>query len=126
MITEIILATLVIVHDGDTFSVNIPNLPPVFGERIGVRLNGVDTPEINSKKKCERVLAQKAKEYTKSLIPAEVALHNCARDKYFRLRCDVLIGTKLLSDMLIENKFGVPYFGEKKTTKWCKITYENK
>jgi endonuclease YncB( thermonuclease family) len=47
MIAEAVFAavTLVAVHDGDTMTVNIPGLPPVFGEKIRVRVRGADSQE---------------------------------------------------------------------------------
>ena len=39
----------VTVHDGDTIIVDFPTLPDVFGKRIEIRLNGIDTPELRDK-----------------------------------------------------------------------------
>ena len=32
------------VRDGDTFIISIHNIPKVFGEKIAVRIRGIDTP----------------------------------------------------------------------------------
>ena len=39
-------------YDGDTITFNLPNLHPIIGKKIRVRLNGIDTPEI--KGKCDK------------------------------------------------------------------------
>ena len=36
--------TIIKVRDGDTFMINIPNIPDVFGKNIAVRIRGIDTP----------------------------------------------------------------------------------
>ena len=37
------------IYDGDSFRVNIEGWPPIIGERIPIRVNGVDAPEIRGK-----------------------------------------------------------------------------
>ena len=34
------------VYDGDTFKIDLPNMHPLFGDDISIRLFGVDTPEM--------------------------------------------------------------------------------
>lgn len=36
----------IIVHDGDTIYVDFPGVPAVLGKDLGVRLLGIDTPEL--------------------------------------------------------------------------------
>ena len=33
-------------YDGDTITVNIPDVHPIIGKHINVRINGIDTPEL--------------------------------------------------------------------------------
>ena len=42
--------TIIKVRDGDTFVINIENVPDVFGKEIAVRIRGIDTPELNDKR----------------------------------------------------------------------------
>ena len=37
---------IVDVYDGDTFKIDLPNMHPLFGKEIAIRLFGVDTPEM--------------------------------------------------------------------------------
>ena len=39
-------------YDGDTIRFDLPRYPPIAGDDIRVRVNGIDTPEINGK--CEK------------------------------------------------------------------------
>ena len=32
------------IYDGDTFRANLKGYPAIIGERIGIRINGIDTP----------------------------------------------------------------------------------
>lgn len=36
---------IVKVRDGDTFVINVKNIPDVLGEELAVRIRGIDTPE---------------------------------------------------------------------------------
>ena len=38
------------IYDADTFRVNIRDYPPIVGERVSIRVNGVDAPEIRGKR----------------------------------------------------------------------------
>lgn len=92
--------------DGDTPIVNIHRVHPLLGKEIGIRLRGVDTPEIRSKSKCERDLAIKAKWFTfKKLSTArQINLINVKRGKYFRIEADVYYNRTNLGKELVKNK----------------------
>lgn len=40
------VAEVTSIYDGDTFKVNLQGYLPIAGERIGIRINGIDTPEM--------------------------------------------------------------------------------
>ena len=50
---------IVDVYDGDTFKIDLPNMHPLFGKEIAIRLFGVDTPEIKGTSYKVKALAQK-------------------------------------------------------------------
>ncbi len=62
--SDIIIDEVTSIYDGDTFRVTIKNYPPVIGERISVRVLGVDTPELRGKCQKEKELARLAKQFT--------------------------------------------------------------
>lgn len=110
------------VYDGDTIFVDIPGAHPLFGKRIGVRILGIDTPEVRSKDSCEKKKGQEAK------LVLEKTLHNASRvdiidvqkDKYFRILGVVTADGKPVAEQLIKRKLAYPYHGEKKPVRdWC-------
>lgn len=108
------------VHDGDTFKIDIPGEAAVFGKGISVRVYGIDTPELASKKICERALALRATALTQKLVNGSkmINLLNVRRDKYFRLLADVEIDGVLLRSSLLKAGLGSEYYGAKKRI-WC-------
>ena len=42
-------------YDADTITFNVPNVHPLIGKKINIRVLGVDTPEIRTKNKCENL-----------------------------------------------------------------------
>ena len=100
-------------YDGDTMTVNIPGVHPLFGNEIGIRVRGIDTLEIREKYPFEK---QKVKE-TKTLIEwilnraNEITLHDIEREKYFRIVASVIVDGQNLSDLLLAKKLAVPYDG---------------
>ncbi len=110
------------VYDGDTFFVDIDGVPDVFGEGVGVRLRGVDTPEIRGDCPTEKALAYQAKEYVAAVLESaeRIDLLNVTRGKYFRIVASVVVDEKIhISEELIRKRLGVRYYGGKKTKSWC-------
>jgi micrococcal nuclease len=101
------------VHDGDTFSADVPGWPDVIGRHILVRLHGVDAPELHDARPDVRALAQKARDRLVQLLAAGgVVLTSLRRDKYFRLLCSV--GATAVADVgtdLIRDGLARPYTG---------------
>lgn len=110
------------IYDGDTFRANIKDFPDLLGYRIGIRINGIDTPEIRGKCKQEKQLAYKAKELTVVTLrnAKKIELRNMKRGKYFRIVADVYADGKSIAKKLIDNKLAVKYDGGTKTKDWCK------
>jgi len=110
---ETFVATVVSVYDGDTLTVDIDAMPPVFGDNIGIRVYGIDTPEMKGPFKKE---ATKARDLVRSLckIGSTIELSNIRRDKYFRLDADVICSGKNVGEELLKRGMAKPYFGGKK------------
>ena len=97
---------------------------------MGVRVKGIDAPEIRTKGPCEKEMAKRAKAFTKEFLKSgPIILRNCEKDKYFRLLCDVSVrnpnnpakkAEKSLSETLLAQKLAVSYDGGTKTSvNWC-------
>ncbi len=114
------------VYDGDTFTVNIPFMPKVFGRNISVRIAHIDAPEINGEGECESAVAREAELALEDLLSSakSIELINPGRDKYFRILADAKVNGKiLLSQYMLDKKLAVPYEGDTKpVTDWCKYS----
>jgi len=117
-----IVSEVTSIYDGDTFRVNIKDYPDLLGYRIGIRVNGIDTPEMRGQCQQEKDLARKAKQITVAALRAgkKIELRNMQRGKYFRIVADVYIDEKSLADNLIRSGLAVKYNGGTKTKDWCK------
>jgi len=102
-------------YDGDTITFNLPDLHPIIGDKISIRVNGIDTPEIRGKCEKEKYDAQQTKEMVADILKdAEtITLKNIERGKYFRIVADVFVDGESLADELIEAGLAVPYDGGK-------------
>ena len=116
---------IISVYDGDTFKVSLPCDYPIFCQNISVRVKNIDTPELKTKNKCEKVAAKKAKKLTQDFLTGgNIVLRNCERDKYFRILCEV---KRQISDeetdlslLLLKNNLTYKYFGgTKQEVNWC-------
>jgi endonuclease YncB( thermonuclease family) len=109
-------------YDGDTVTVNIPGIHPFFGKKMSIRVNGIDTPEIRTKDKCEKVKGKLAKSIVFNLCSRakSIKLKNVSKGKYFRIVGDLYCDGKLVSQELIKKKLAVKYDGGTKTkVNWC-------
>lgn len=109
-------------HDGDTFYVNLTGLPPVFGDRIPVRISHVDAPEVDGKRRCEKRAAELAKTKLSTLLSNAkiISLRNVKRDKYFRLNAEVLVDGIDVSSWLLSHRLAYKYEGKTRPlVNWC-------
>jgi micrococcal nuclease len=110
---DAVVTQLIEVHDGDTFKVTISTLPPIIGDSILIRINGIDAPEINSENDYEKELAIKAKKYAENRLrnAKTILLKNMRRDKYFRILADVYVDKWNLGKEIIRVGLAVEYDG---------------
>lgn len=113
--SDYIVADLVSVHDGDTFTVNIRGWHPVVGNKMPVRIKGIDTPEITDDRPEIKEKAIQAKKLLKSSLDGKIRLYRVSRDKYFRLNADVFVKGKDIGKILLESGLAKPYDGGTKS-----------
>ena len=117
---SVTVSEVVRVYDGDTITVDVAEWPAIVGDDIGVRIRGVDTPELRGKCDAEKASARSAREFTKAMVmnAETVVLSNIERGKYFRIVADVYADGVSVSEALVENGFGRAYDGGRRS-KWC-------
>lgn len=109
-------------YDGDTLTFNIPNVHPLLGSKISVRVKNIDTAEIRGKLPCEKDSARVARKLVENKLKnsQNIQLLNVERDKYFRILADVIVDGDSIADLLIKNQLAVNYDGgKKKKPNWC-------
>lgn len=107
-------------YDGDTCTFNIPGWPAVVGERITVRIRGLDTPEVKGRCARERELAREARRTVVDALREATAIEfrRVGRDKYFRLLAEVWADGESVGDRLLARGLARPYDGGTKHA-WC-------
>jgi micrococcal nuclease len=109
------------VYDGDTFKFEYNRMPYPLN-KMSIRLNDIDTPEIRgSKCEAEKLKAFQARDYLISLIKGKrVRLRNYSWDKYGgRIDADAYVGRINLSEAMIAAGYAVPYTGKGHKKNWC-------
>jgi len=108
------------VYDGDTITI-AAKMPfrtmtgPIY--RFSVRLNGIDTPEMKGKgvTEDEKSAAYSTQKFVSNLVLNKyVTLKNIKNEKYGRILADVFIEDINLNELLIKERYAVPYDGTKK------------
>lgn len=117
---EITNFKIVEVRDGDTFIIDIPNIPAVFGSEIAVRIRGIDTPELKDEREEIREISIQAKEELEKLLlnsnaesgqKPNITLYNLGRDKYFRLLASVKVDNIDIAEYMINKGLAKKYRG---------------
>lgn len=105
--------------DGDTIEIQVDFLPSELGNKLHVRIWGIDTPEkgFRAQSEHEQKLGEKASEFTKNAIAnaKEIKINLITWDKFGgRVLGDVLVDGKSLRQLLLDNNLAREYFGDKK------------
>jgi endonuclease YncB( thermonuclease family) len=109
------------VIDGDTVRLEVDYLPVELGNKMSLRILGIDTPELHGKCLEEIKKAQDARDFLKGYLKGkQYTIVLKGRDKYFRLLGDIKVGNELVSEVMLKNGHAVVYQGKTKTS-WCKI-----
>lgn len=113
---DVVADTVYRVYDGDTFYAGINAWPSIIGDHIGIRVAGIDTPELRDKRLGIKNLARKARALADSALTnaQKVELRALRRGKYFRIVADVYCDGHSLAALLISADLAHPYSGGKK------------
>lgn len=109
------------IYDADTFRVDIEGWPAVVGERVPVRIKGVDAPELRGKCQAEKEAARVSKQFTVARLrrAQKIELREIERGKYFRLLAHVSVDGADLGQALISAGLARSYDGGRRQS-WCK------
>ena len=104
-------AKVVRVYDGDTFYINIHKVHSLFGKNLGVRIKGIDTPELRGGTPETKAAGIKARDFAANKLKKakRVDLKECTRGKFFRIVCFVYLDGKSLGKMLLKEKLAKVY-----------------
>ena len=113
--SDVSVSRIIKVIDGDTFRVDINELPDIIGKNIRIRILGINAPEINGQCAFEKELAIKARDFVQILLNNAdlVVLKNLNRGNFFRLLAEVIVDGKNLGELLVANDLAVRYQGKK-------------
>jgi micrococcal nuclease len=105
--------------DGDTVEIQVDFLPSELGDKLHIRIWGVDTPEkgFRAQSEHEKALGLKASEFTKNAIvnAKEIKINLIMWDKFGgRVLGDLIIDGKSLRQLLLDNGYAREYYGDKK------------
>lgn len=109
------------VVDGDTVDVNIDLGFGVWLKDERVRIMGIDTPESRTRNKVEKKFGLASKAKLKSLLGKTGVLKTQVnkngedmKGKFGRILGDFQVGARMVTDILCEEGYAVPYFGGSK------------
>lgn len=108
------------VVDGDTVDVNIDLGFDVILKKQRVRLYGVDTPESRTSDKEEKKFGKASKQYVIDFLKGKsvtlITREYDAKGKFGRILGDFIVegNESSLSESLIRDGYGAPYFGQSK------------
>ena len=105
--------------DGDTVEIQVDFLPSELGDKLYVRIWGIDTPEkgFRAQSQHEKQLGLKASEFTKNAIAnaKEIKINLIMWDKFGgRVLGDLIVDGKSLRQLLLDNSYAREYYGDKK------------
>lgn len=114
-------------RDGDTIVVNINDWPPIIGERIPVRISGINAPERRSRcdteaeKEREIELAADARIYlVERLRSADtIELRQIERGSFYRIIAQVWADGENVGEEMLEEGYALPYIEGAGGKGWC-------
>ncbi|CAB4124281.1 COG1525 Micrococcal nuclease (thermonuclease) homologs [uncultured Caudovirales phage] len=109
--------------DGDTVEIQVNWLPTELGDKLKIRIFGVDTPEKGFRAKCpaEAVKGDAATAFTKKFLASSKSTKVEIKewDKFGgRVLGDIIVDGKSLRSELIKSGLAREYFGDAKKS-WC-------
>jgi len=104
-----------------SFLADIPGAHPLIGQKIEIKIKGIEVPSINGTCEKERVSAKKGMELLQFILKRgrDISLHNVERGRRFRLSAVVLVNGKDIREILTAKGLAVRNVNRKKNHNWC-------
>lgn len=101
------------VRDGDTLVADFPGIPAVFGKSLGIRLLGIDTPELRDPNPVVKAYALQARDYlvVRVRTAKRIEIRSPARDKFFRMNGAMFLDGVDIQQELLSRGYAKPYKG---------------
>ncbi len=114
-------ASLVRVIDGDSVVFDV-HLWPGLTQRVNIRVDGINAPELRSSSACERVAGAAAKSFMEMLLGEDktIILEHVRLGKFAgRAIADIRVGGIDVAEKLLSSGHARPYSGGKRKP-WCR------
>lgn len=107
--------------DADTFTVNIPHLHPILGDKIKIILPDIKAPSLNSKNKCAKKIAKEGKSFAYNLLKKAkyIEIQQAKRARKFAIAGEIIVDGKNLKEILLKKNYIISK-KEFKKKNWCK------
>lgn len=104
------------VYDGVTIYRDLKDTHSLFGDDLGIKIRGIDAPEIRTKNLEEKKVGYQTKSFRERRIAAafNIELINLSRGKFFRVVGDVMLDGMSAGKLMILAGFTKTYFVGKK------------
>lgn len=100
------------IWDGDTFIIDGPGRKP-----LKIRIENIDTPEIEGRCAYETDLAQRSKQRLAALLRTTIAVHTGRLDRYGRQLATITAGGRDVGEILVSERLARRWDGARHS--WC-------
>ena len=108
-------------YNGNVCRFTIPDVHPLLGQAVNVRIRGIETPRLEGPCDAEKTGGERVKEYLNNLLARaeRIDLVTASRGTYFRIVADVKADGMDVGEHLISRGMARPYNEDGVRSKWC-------
>jgi endonuclease YncB( thermonuclease family) len=105
----------------DRCTVSLANVPAPLGDRINIRLAGIDVPDRDSPCDRERRLARDAHRVTEDVVSngKRIQITDVSRDEQFRMVGRLVVDGEDVGSQLLARNLAVAHAEGRTTAQWC-------
>ncbi|MCH8882818.1 MAG: thermonuclease family protein [SAR324 cluster bacterium] len=108
-------------YNGNVCRFTIPDVHPLLGQAVNVRIRGIETPRLEGPCDAEKTGGERVKEYLNNLLARaeRIDLVTASRGTYFRIVADVKADGMDVGEHLISRGMARPYNEDGVRSNWC-------